>query len=182
MAAKNTTAASESRCATAPPAAEQDARGEPGRRTRAGIRQREEGKGAPNASGGATDRVHLEVDQLSPGQRDDHLPLVDGAAHDGLLARGLPLVHALVRADVADPVRVHLRENGGGGEGSPEEPGGGDGNTRRARRGATCTRASSPSREQDRVGVVPRKPESVTSSTVSPMDSTRVALTKDTMM
>lgn len=46
----------------------------------------------------------------------------------------------------------------------------------------TCTRASSPSREQDRVGVVPRNPESVTSSTVSPIESTRVAFTKDTMM
>ena len=46
----------------------------------------------------------------------------------------------------------------------------------------TCTRASSPSCEQDNVGVVPRKPESVTSSTVSPIESTRVAFTKDTMM
>lgn len=46
----------------------------------------------------------------------------------------------------------------------------------------TCTKASSPSCEQDSVGVVPRKPESVTSSTVSPMDSTRVAFTKDTIM
>ena len=46
----------------------------------------------------------------------------------------------------------------------------------------TCTRASSPSSEQDSVGVVPRNPESVTSSTVSPMDRTSVALTKDTMM
>ncbi|MPC81039.1 hypothetical protein E2C01_075639 [Portunus trituberculatus] len=42
--------------------------------------------------------------------------------------------------------------------------------------------ASSPSWEQANVGVVPRKPESVTSSTVSPMLSTRVALTKDTMI
>ena len=30
--------------------------------------------------------------------------------------------------------------------------------------------------------MVPRKPESVTSSTVSPMDKTKVALTKDTIM
>lgn len=43
-------------------------------------------------------------------------------------------------------------------------------------------RASSPSREQAMVGEVPRKPESVTSSTVSPMDRTRVALVKDTTM
>ena len=41
-------------------------------------------------------------------------------------------------------------------------------------------RASSPSLEQARVGVVPRKPESVTSSTVSPMERTRVAFVNDT--
>jgi len=46
----------------------------------------------------------------------------------------------------------------------------------------TWTRASSPSWEHDKVGVVPRKPESVTSSTVSPIDSTSVAFTNDTMM
>jgi hypothetical protein len=46
----------------------------------------------------------------------------------------------------------------------------------------TCTNASSPSCEQDKVGVVPKKPESVTSSTVSPIDNTSVALTKDTMI
>lgn len=41
---------------------------------------------------------------------------------------------------------------------------------------------SSPSKDVDNVSVVPRNPLSVTSSTVSPMDSTRVALKKDTMM
>lgn len=46
----------------------------------------------------------------------------------------------------------------------------------------TCKRASSPSCEQDRVGVVPRKPLSVTSSTVSPIDNTKVAFMKDTTM
>lgn len=46
----------------------------------------------------------------------------------------------------------------------------------------TCTKASSPSNEQDKVGVVPKNPESVTSSTVSPIDNTSVAFTKDTMM
>lgn len=46
----------------------------------------------------------------------------------------------------------------------------------------TCNRASSPSCEQDKVGVVPRKPLSVTSSTVSPIDNTRVAFIKDTTM
>jgi hypothetical protein len=39
-----------------------------------------------------------------------------------------------------------------------------------------------PRAEQLRVGVVPKNPESVTSSTVSPIDKTRVAFTKDTMM
>ena len=39
-----------------------------------------------------------------------------------------------------------------------------------------------PSAEHDNVGVVPRKPESVTSSTVSPMDNTSVALTNDTII
>ena len=48
--------------------------------------------------------------------------------------------------------------------------------------GPACMRASSPSREQARVGVVPRNPESVTSSTVSPMESTRVALVNETTM
>ena len=43
-------------------------------------------------------------------------------------------------------------------------------------------RASSPSREHVRVGVVPRNPESVTSSTVSPIERTSVALVKDTTM
>jgi len=46
----------------------------------------------------------------------------------------------------------------------------------------TCTSASSPSWWQARVGVVPKKPESVTSSTVSPMERTSVAFTKDTTM
>lgn len=41
-------------------------------------------------------------------------------------------------------------------------------------------RASSPSLEQAKVGVVPRNPESVTSSTVSPMERTRVAFVNDT--
>ena len=49
-----------------------------------------------------------------------------------------------------------------------------------ANSGCTWIRASSPRREQAKVGVVPRKPESVTSSTVSPMESTRVALVKET--
>ena len=39
-----------------------------------------------------------------------------------------------------------------------------------------------PRAEQDSVGVVPRNPESVTSSTVSPIDSTKVALTNETTM
>lgn len=41
---------------------------------------------------------------------------------------------------------------------------------------------SSPSSDVDNVSVVPKKPLSVTSSTVSPIESTKVALKKDTMM
>mmetsp|Transcript_11543 Transcript_11543/g.24166 ORF Transcript_11543/g.24166 Transcript_11543/m.24166 type:complete len:427 (-) Transcript_11543:1073-2353(-) len=48
--------------------------------------------------------------------------------------------------------------------------------------GCACMRESSPSCPTRREGVVPRKPLSFTSSTVSPMDSTRVALTKETTM
>lgn len=48
--------------------------------------------------------------------------------------------------------------------------------------GYTCTKASSPRDEQQSVGVVPKNPLSVTSSTVSPILSTSVALTKDTII
>lgn len=46
----------------------------------------------------------------------------------------------------------------------------------------TWTAASSPKAEQDNVGVIPKNPESATSSTVSPIESTNVAFTNDTMM
>lgn len=46
----------------------------------------------------------------------------------------------------------------------------------------TCTMMSSPKSDVDKVSVVPRKPLSVTSSTVSPIDKTSVALKKETMM
>lgn len=46
----------------------------------------------------------------------------------------------------------------------------------------TCTTDSSPRAEQHKVGVVPINPESDTSSTVSPMLNTRVALLNDTTM
>mmetsp|Transcript_14811 Transcript_14811/g.36277 ORF Transcript_14811/g.36277 Transcript_14811/m.36277 type:complete len:230 (+) Transcript_14811:790-1479(+) len=48
--------------------------------------------------------------------------------------------------------------------------------------GCACSSELSPSRLALSVGVVPRNPESLTSSTVSPMDSTRVALVKETTM
>lgn len=50
------------------------------------------------------------------------------------------------------------------------------------RRVRTCTSVSSLKAAQAKVGVVPKKPLSVTSSTVSPMDSTNVAFMKDTIM
>lgn len=46
----------------------------------------------------------------------------------------------------------------------------------------TCTKVSSLKAAQARVGVVPKKPLSVTSSTVSPMDKTKVAFMKDTII
>ena len=46
----------------------------------------------------------------------------------------------------------------------------------------TCTIESSPKRHVKRVGVSALRPESVTSSTVSPMERTKVALTKETTM
>mmetsp|Transcript_33157 Transcript_33157/g.53759 ORF Transcript_33157/g.53759 Transcript_33157/m.53759 type:complete len:326 (-) Transcript_33157:926-1903(-) len=48
--------------------------------------------------------------------------------------------------------------------------------------GCICNRESSPSKVTAMVGEVARKPLSVTSSTVSPMESTSVALRKDTTM
>lgn len=53
-------------------------------------------------------RVHLKVDQLSPGECDNNLSLVHGAADNGFLAWSLPLIHTLVRSDVANTVWVHL--------------------------------------------------------------------------
>ena len=43
-------------------------------------------------------------------------------------------------------------------------------------------RESSPSCDSDRVGVLSKMPESVTSTTVSPMESTMVQFTKETTM
>ena len=39
-----------------------------------------------------------------------HLALVDSAAHNGLLARRLPLVNALVRPNVSNTVGIHLNK------------------------------------------------------------------------
>lgn len=57
-----------------------------------------------------TYRIHLEVHQLATGQRNDHLPLIDGTLGDGLLARGFPLVDTLVRPDVPNAVRIDLHQ------------------------------------------------------------------------
>lgn len=46
----------------------------------------------------------------------------------------------------------------------------------------TCTKASALNAEHANVGVVPKKPLFVTSSTVSPIESTNVAFTKDTII
>ena len=56
-------------------------------------------------------RIHLEVDEFATRQRDDHLPLVDRAAHDVLLAGCAPLVDALVCSDVTNTVRINLQTN-----------------------------------------------------------------------
>jgi len=58
-------------------------------------------------------RVHLKVDQLPSGEGDDNLSLVHCAADNGFLARSLPLIHTLVRTDVANPVWVHLERESG---------------------------------------------------------------------
>lgn len=53
-------------------------------------------------------RVHLKVDKFPSGQRNDHLTLIYSTADNRFLPGSLPLVHTLVRSDVADPVWVHL--------------------------------------------------------------------------
>ena len=58
---------------------------------------------------GRAHRVHFEVDQLTPGQRDDHLPHVQCTLCDVLLAWRTPFVDTLVGPDVPDPVRVNLK-------------------------------------------------------------------------
>ena len=55
-----------------------------------------------------THRVHLEVDHLAASKSNHHLPLVHGALDDRLLAGRLPLVDALVGADVTNAIRVDL--------------------------------------------------------------------------
>ena len=58
-----------------------------------------------------TNLVHFEVDNLSTTEGYDHLPLVQGAACNGLLAWSSPFIHTFVCTDVADAVRVHLRQH-----------------------------------------------------------------------
>lgn len=56
-----------------------------------------------------TYRIHLEVNQLAPGKGDHHLTLINGAFDNGLLARCLPLIDALIRANMTNAVRVNLK-------------------------------------------------------------------------
>lgn len=62
---------------------------------------------------GYTYGVHLEVDELPSGQSDHHLPLVDGALHNDLLPRSLPLVDSLIGTDVTDSIGIDLEQQGG---------------------------------------------------------------------
>ena len=55
--------------------------------------------------------IHLKVHELPSSESNDDLALVDGALDDRLVARGLPLVHSLVRPDVTDSIRIDLRHN-----------------------------------------------------------------------
>ena len=52
--------------------------------------------------------VHLEVDELSSSESDNHLSLVDSALHKGLLAGRLPFIHTLVRPDVTNTIWINL--------------------------------------------------------------------------
>ena len=96
----------------------------------------------------------------------------------------------------AEAPSARARGHGGGGAGRGEQVGGwcggwegggeevrGEGVGGKGERGnITCTIESSPKRHVKRVGVSALRPESVTSSTVSPMERTKVALTKETTM
>ena len=61
-----------------------------------------------NDRGKQTHGVHLEVDELTAGESDDHLATVDRAPHDRLLARGLPLVDSLVLTNVTNALGINL--------------------------------------------------------------------------
>lgn len=52
--------------------------------------------------------VHLKVYQLSPGQSNDDLSLVDSTAHNSLLSWSLPLIHSFISSNMADAIWVHL--------------------------------------------------------------------------
>ena len=91
-------------------------------------------------------------------------------------------MHSFICSNVSDSVRINLyyqiderkfiKFN--------SEPGHIE--NRKIKKILTCTTASSPNAEHDNVGVVPKNPESDTSSTVSPIDNTSVAFKKDTIM
>ena len=54
--------------------------------------------------------LHFEVDDFTPRQGDDHLPLIAGCVCDDLAARRSPLVHATPRRDVPEALRVNLQQ------------------------------------------------------------------------
>lgn len=105
-----------------------------------------------------------------------YLPLIQGTLVDGAFAWSSPLIDSLVRPDVTNTIGIHLHTHTHTSTPSSSLF------VMRAHSQRTWMRALSPRREHARVGVVPRNPESVTSSTVSPMERTRVALVNETTM
>jgi len=55
-----------------------------------------------------TYRIHLKVNKFSASESYDNLPHVHCTSLNGLLARRLPLIHTLVRANVTNTVRIYL--------------------------------------------------------------------------
>lgn len=115
-----------------------------------------------------TNHVHFKIDQLSTRQSYDHLSLVDSTFGDVLFPMCLPLIDTFVSFNVTDTLRVYLIIKCKIRISCTEVQ--------------TCKRASSPSWWAAKVGVVPRNPEFVISSTVSPMERTRVAFVKETII
>ena len=55
-----------------------------------------------------TYRVHFEIHDFSSRERDDDLPMIDGASRDGFFTGGLPFVDSTIRANVTNPVGIYL--------------------------------------------------------------------------